>query len=64
MSLEVYLLSIPLARHRTIVPTHRGARIFVQDAAMHLPEHRIRGLTEGMVESPSAPGERQRLDCD
>ena len=64
MSLEVYLLSIPLARHRTIVPSHRGARILVQDAAMHLPELRIRRLTDGMVDSPSAPSARQRLDRD
>ena len=64
MSLEVYLLSIPLARHRTIVPSHRGARIFAEDAAMHAPEHHTHGLTEGMVESQSAPGARQRLDRD
>jgi hypothetical protein len=62
MSLEVYLLSIPLARHRTIVPSHRGARILVHDAAPHAPEHRTRGLTDAMVESPSAPSTRQRID--
>ncbi len=64
MSLEVYLLSIPLARHRTIVPSHRGARIFVEDAAMHAPERLTRGLTDGIVESPAASGARQRLDRD
>jgi hypothetical protein len=62
MSLEVYLLSIPLARHRTIVPSHRAARILVQDAAMHAPEQRTRELTDGMVESASAPSARHRLD--
>ena len=62
MSLEVYLLSIPLARHRAIVPIHRGARIFVQDAAMQPLEHRTRALNDTRVESPSALSARQRLD--
>lgn len=64
MSLEVYLLSIPLARHRSIVPSHRGARIFVEDPAMHAPQQRTRDLTDGVVESPTASGARQRLDRD
>lgn len=62
MSIEVYLLSIPLARHRTIVTRHHGARILVQDAALHAPELRTRELTDGMVDSASAPSARQRLD--
>ncbi len=64
MSLEVYLLSIPLARHRTIVPRHRGARIFFEEAAVHAPEQRIRVLTDGIVEPPAASSARQRLDRD
>ena len=64
MSLEVYLLSIPLARHRTIVPKHRGARIFFEEPAMHAPEQRIHGQTDGIVEPPTASSARQRLDRD
>ncbi len=64
MSREVYLLSIPLARHRTIVPSRRGTRIFVEDPAMHTPEHRTRVVTGSMVEPSSAPSAQQRLDRD
>lgn len=64
MSLEVYLLSIPLARHRTIVPSHRGTRMRIEDPVLRAPEHRTRVVTGGMVESSSAPGTPQRLDRD
>jgi hypothetical protein len=64
MSPEVYLLSIPLARHRTIVPRHRGTRNFFEEAAVHAPEQRIRGLSDGIVEPATTSSARQRLDRD
>ena len=64
MSLEVYLLSIPLARHRTIVPKHRGTRVVIEDPSMQAPDHRARAVTGSTLERSSAPSARQRLDRD
>jgi hypothetical protein len=62
MSLEVYLLSIPLARHRSIVPRHRGSRVLDEQTAVRLPEPRVRDVAAALVEPPVATSTPQRLD--
>jgi len=62
MSLEIYLLSIPLARHRSIVPRHRGKRMVDEQTAVSLPAPRVRDVTVGVVDSPAATSTPQRLD--
>jgi hypothetical protein len=64
MSLEVYLLSIPLARHRSIVPRHRGHDAFFGDAPARTPDQRSPALTRRSVERSMASSQRQRLDHD
>lgn len=64
MSLEVYLLSIPLARHRSIVPRHRGHEAFFGDASTRTPEQRSPVLTDRLVEPSVVPSQRQRLERD
>jgi hypothetical protein len=62
MSLEVYLLSIPLARHRSIVPRHRGSRTLGEQIAVKLPEPRVHDVATAVVEPPAAPSTPQRFD--
>lgn len=64
MSLEVYLLSIPLARHRSIVPRHRGQDVFFVDAPTRTPEQRSPAPTNRLVEASVVPSQRQRLERD
>jgi hypothetical protein len=63
MSTEVYLLSIPLARHRSIVPRqHRGEMVLANTAA-HEPRHSVRGLTDSLLDSHIGTGTLQRFDA-
>jgi hypothetical protein len=64
MSLEVYLLSISLARHRSIVPRHRGHDAFFGDASTRTPEQRSPALTNRVVEPSIVPSQQQRLVRD
>ncbi len=64
MSLEVYLLSIPLARHRSIIPRHRGHEAYFGDTAARTPEQRSPAVTNRLVEPSMTPGQRPRLDRD
>jgi hypothetical protein len=62
MALEVYLLSVPLARHRQIVPRPpRSGAMYPQDAVQG-PEQRER-IAMPSASAPSA-STLQRLDCD
>jgi hypothetical protein len=62
MSTEVYLLSIPLARHRSIVPRRRDVGIMVGDSQMRPLEQRVFGIADAIVESPPRAGSLQRID--
>jgi hypothetical protein len=64
MGLEVYLLSIPLARHRSIVPRHRGHDAFFGDASTRAPEQLSPALMNRLAEPSVAPSQQQRLDRD
>ncbi len=62
MSTEVYLLSIPLARHRSIVPRRRDVGIMRGDSQMRPLEQRVIGIEEAIVESPPRVGAMRRID--
>jgi hypothetical protein len=61
MSNEVYLLSIPLARHRSIIPRRRDLGIVPGESQMRPLEQRVLGIAGTIVESLHA-GASQRID--
>lgn len=62
MSIEVYLLSIPLARHREIVPRRRSNEL-IPGPGVRPPEHRMHGTTDTLAEHPWHAGTlQQRID--
>ena len=61
MSTEVYLLSIPLARHRNIVPRPRRGNALPPGSRVQEPEHARHGVTETLV-APRLAGTMQRID--
>jgi hypothetical protein len=62
MSIEVYLLSIPLARHREIVPRRRSNEL-IPGPGVRPSEHRMHGTTGTLVEHPWHAGTlQQRID--
>lgn len=62
MSLEVYLLSIPLARHRTIVPRPRRMGVSFPESGMRATEQRRPGTMQTQTESPTSAGPLDRID--
>ncbi len=62
MGLEVYLLSIPLLRHRNIVPRTRGSTALLQGTEVQGLDQPQTRLTETVGESRTYPGLLQRLD--
>jgi hypothetical protein len=62
MRLEVYLLSIPLLRHRNIVPRTRRSTALLQGTEAQGPDQPRNRLTETVGESRTWPGMLQRLD--
>jgi hypothetical protein len=62
MRLEVYLLSIPLARHRAIVPRAGRSAASLQGTEVQGPEQTQNRLTETVAESRACPGMLQRTD--
>jgi hypothetical protein len=62
MALEVYLLSIPLARHRQIVPRPPRSAAMYPDEGVQGREQRERTAMQSLS-APSA-STLQRLDCD
>jgi len=62
MSIEVYLLSIPLARHRSIVPRRRDAGLAGGSSHVRPLELRVHGARNGIPESPPDAGAFQRVN--
>jgi hypothetical protein len=62
MRLEVYLLSIPLMRHRNIAPRTRRSTPLLQGTEMQSPDQPQNRLPETVGESRAYPGMLQRLD--
>jgi hypothetical protein len=62
MSLEVYLLSISLARHRTIVPRPRRMGVRFPESEMQVTGQRRPGTVEAQTESPASAGPLQRIE--
>jgi hypothetical protein len=62
MSTEVYLLSIPLTRHRSIVPRRRDVGVVAAGTHMRPVEQRVFGIADAVVEFPPHAGSRQRID--
>jgi hypothetical protein len=62
MTTEVYLLSIPLARHRSIVPLRRDAGVASADSSLRPREVRVGDATDRVAASPLRPTTLQRID--
>jgi hypothetical protein len=62
MSLEVYLLSVPLARHRTIVPRPRRLGISVPGSSLRTTEQRQPGAVLAQAESSVSADSLQRFE--
>jgi hypothetical protein len=62
MSIEVYLLSIPLARHRSIVPRPRRSNAPLASTGVQEAQHRMHCVTDTLVEPPRHVGTMQRID--
>jgi hypothetical protein len=62
MATEIYLLSIPLARHRTIVPQRRETSPEMGGSHIRPPEQRVYGVTDVIAESSQRAGTLQRID--
>jgi hypothetical protein len=62
MSREVYLLSIPLARHRAIVPRPRRVGVSFPESGMREPELRTPGAIQAQSESPVSAGPLRRIE--
>ena len=62
MRLEVYLLSIPLLRHRNIVPRTRRATALLQGTEVQGPDQPQNRLTETVGELRTYSSMLQHLD--
>jgi hypothetical protein len=62
MSLEVYLLSISFARHRTIVPRPRRMGVSFPESGLRVLAQRRPGTVEAQTESPASAGPLQRIE--
>jgi hypothetical protein len=62
MRLEVYLLSIPLMRHRNIVPRTRRSTALLKGTEVQGPDQPQNRLPETVGESRTYHGMLQRLD--
>ena len=62
MSTEVYLLSIPLARHRSIVPRPRRSITRPVSSGIREPQQRMHSVTDTLVGPPRHAGTMQRID--
>jgi hypothetical protein len=62
MSLEVYLLSISLARHRTIVPRPRRMGVSLPESGMQALEQRRPGTMQSRTEPPASAGPLHRIE--
>lgn len=62
MSIEVYLLSIPLARHRSIVPLPRRSNAELASTGVQEPQHRMHSVTDTFVEPARHASTMQRTD--
>jgi hypothetical protein len=62
MSLEVYLLSIPLARHRAIVPRPRRMGTSFSAPGIPTPELRTPSVVRARTGSPISASPLQRID--
>lgn len=62
MRREVYLLSIPLTRHRTIVPRAGRSAFWPQGSGMPGPEQPTTRVAETAIQSRAYPGISQRTD--
>ncbi len=62
MSLEVYLLSLPLARHRAIVPRPRRIGGSFPESGMRRPEQGAPGVVQAQAGSPVSSGPLQRIE--
>jgi hypothetical protein len=61
MSVEVYLLSISLARHRSIVPRPLRSTL-LPSTAVREPQHQVNSLSDMYGEPPGHTGTMQRID--
>jgi hypothetical protein len=59
---EVYLLSIPLTRHRNIVPRPHRVSDALQGHAMPVPQLHEQGVSETLAESDPYPGILHRTE--
>jgi hypothetical protein len=62
MRTEVYLLSLPLARHRTIVPRRRDPASPTSSLYVRPLELRVHGAAEGTLDASPNAGTLQRID--
>jgi hypothetical protein len=62
MTTEVYLLSIPLARHRSIVPQRRDAGIASAGSSVQPLELHVGDVTDRVEASPLRVSALQRID--
>jgi len=61
MALEVYLLSIPLARHRLIIPRPPGVHGMDATSEVRAPEQRAQKAGNAVIQSTVAPSALSRL---
>jgi hypothetical protein len=64
MRVDVYLLSIPLARHRTIVPRRRDASAMIQADPMQGPEPHRLDVMVPITDSPRRAESLHQVDSD
>jgi hypothetical protein len=62
MSIEVYLLSVPLARHRTIVPRPRDTVLTGAGSRVRPLERHLSDVTDRIEASSLRPSALQRID--
>ncbi len=62
MTTAVYLLSIPLARHRSIIPQRRDVGIASAGSSLRPLELRVGDVADRVAASPVRPDAIQRID--
>jgi hypothetical protein len=62
MSTDVYLLSIPLARHRSIVPRPRRSGAIFAESVVREPERALYSVTDMAPKALASAGTPHRLD--
>jgi hypothetical protein len=62
MTTEVYLLAIPLARHRSILPHRRDAGVASAGSSVRPLEPRVSDVTDRIAAAPARPNLLQRID--